>query len=32
MINGGNWLSMGLTNPPVCSRKGEPLKSGPFGQ
>lgn len=32
MINGGNWLSMGLTNPPVCSRKGEPLKAGPFGQ
>ena len=21
MINGGNWLSMGLTNAPVCSRK-----------
>ncbi|WP_159015334.1 hypothetical protein [Cognatiluteimonas profundi] len=31
MINGGNWLSMGLTNPPVCSRKGEPLKNAaPF--
>jgi hypothetical protein len=31
MINGGNWLSMGLTNPPVCSRKGEPLKGvSPF--
>ena len=32
MINGGNWLSMGMTNPPVCGRKGEPLKGGPFGQ
>lgn len=30
MINGGNWLSMGLTNPPMCSRKGEPVKASPF--
>jgi hypothetical protein len=30
MINGGNWLSMGLTNPPMCSRKGEPIKASPF--
>jgi hypothetical protein len=30
MINGGNWLSMGLTNPPICSRKGEPIKAMPF--
>jgi len=32
MINGGNWLSMGLTNPPMCSRKGEPIKAMPFQQ
>ena len=25
MINGGNWLSMGLTNAPACSRKGQPI-------
>ncbi len=30
VINGGNWLSMGLTNPPMCSRKGEPVKTSPF--
>jgi hypothetical protein len=27
IINGGNWLSMGLTNPPMCSKKGEPIRS-----
>ena len=32
MINGGNWLSMGMTNPPVCSRKGEPIKAMPLLQ
>ena len=32
MINGGNWLSMGLTNPSMCSRKGEPIKAMPFQQ
>lgn len=32
IINGGNWLSMGLTNPPMCSRKGTPVRAMPFGQ
>lgn len=30
LINGGNLLTMGLTNPPMCSRKGEPIKASPF--
>lgn len=30
IINGGNLLSMGLVNPPMCSKKGEPIKSNPF--
>jgi hypothetical protein len=30
IINGGNFLSMGMTNPPMCSRKGEPVKASPF--
>lgn len=32
MINGGNWLSLGLTNAPSCSRKGEPLPPGPLAR
>ena len=32
IINGGNWLSMGLTNPPMCNRKGEPIRSTLLGQ
>ncbi len=31
LINGGNLLSMGMTNPPVCSRAGTPLVAAPFG-
>ena len=30
VINGGNLLTLGMTNPPSCSRKGEPVKTGPF--
>ena len=30
IINGGNLLSMGMTNPPMCSKKGEPIKTNPF--
>ena len=30
IINGGNLLSMGLTNPPMCNKKGEPVKASPF--
>ncbi len=30
VINGGNLLSFGMTNPPTCGRKGEPVKAGPF--
>lgn len=32
IVNGGNLLSMGMTNPPMCSKKGEPIKAGLFGQ
>jgi len=32
IINGGNLLSFGMTNPPQCSRKGEPVKSTPFSR
>ncbi|WP_434513684.1 hypothetical protein AB6Q56_13750 [Dechloromonas sp. ARDL1] len=32
VINGGNALSFGMTNPPSCAKKGEPLRVGPFGQ
>lgn len=30
IINGGNLLSFGMTNPPMCNRKGEPVKASPF--
>jgi hypothetical protein len=30
IINGGNILSMGMTNPPMCSKKGEPIRANPF--
>jgi len=30
IVNGGNLLSMGLTNPPVCNKKGEPIQASPF--
>lgn len=30
VVNGGNLLSMGMTNPPSCSRKGEPVRSNPL--
>lgn len=30
VINGGNLLSFGMTNPPSCSKKGEPVNSAPF--
>jgi hypothetical protein len=32
IINGGNWLSMGMTNPPMCSPKGQAIKMTPFQQ
>jgi hypothetical protein len=30
IINGGNMLSMGLVNPPMCGKKGEPINTNPF--
>lgn len=30
IINGGNLLTMGMTNPPSCSKKGEPTKQSPY--
>lgn len=30
LINGGNLLSFGMTNPAQCAKKGEPLSAGPF--
>ncbi|MBB5018441.1 hypothetical protein HNQ59_001730 [Chitinivorax tropicus] len=30
LINGGNLLTLGMTNPPMCNRKGEPVKAEPF--
>lgn len=30
IINGGNWLSMGMTNPPMCGPKGQAIKVAPF--
>jgi hypothetical protein len=30
IINGGNILTMGMVNPPMCSKKGEPIKAMPF--
>lgn len=26
IINGGNILTLGMTNPPMCNKKGEPIK------
>ncbi|NWA81213.1 MULTISPECIES: hypothetical protein [unclassified Pseudomonas] len=31
IINGGNILTFGMSNPPSCAKKGEQIKSGPFG-
>ncbi|MGY4819419.1 hypothetical protein ACVNP3_26185 [Pseudomonas chlororaphis subsp. piscium] len=31
IINGGNLLTLGMTNPPQCAPKGQTIKSGPFG-
>jgi hypothetical protein len=31
LINGGNLLSFGMTNPPICSKAGTPIQAGPFG-
>ncbi|AIC20882.1 MULTISPECIES: hypothetical protein [Pseudomonas] len=31
IINGGNLLTLGMTNPPSCARKGEAIRSAPFG-
>ena len=30
IINGGNLLTMGMSNPPMCSKKGEPINTNPF--
>ena len=32
IINGGNLLSFGMVNPPMCSKKGEPIKTNPFSR
>jgi len=31
IINGGNILTMGMTNPPQCAPKGQGIKAGPSG-
>lgn len=31
IINGGNLLTFGMTNPPSCSKKGQPTNTAPFG-
>jgi len=30
IINGGNMLSFGMTNPPACGRKGEAINANPL--
>lgn len=30
IINGGNLLTFGMTNPPSCAAKGQPIKANPF--
>ncbi|MDH7453089.1 hypothetical protein QF205_08395 [Luteimonas composti] len=30
IINGGNLLSLGMTNPPACGRKGEAINANPL--
>jgi hypothetical protein len=30
IINGGNLLSFGMINPPMCNKRGEPIGSNPF--
>lgn len=30
VLNGGNLLTFGMTNPPSCNKKGEPIKTNPF--
>lgn len=30
VINGGNMLTFGMTNPPMCNKKGEPINTNPF--
>lgn len=30
IINGGNLLTFGMTNPPMCTKKGEPINANPF--
>lgn len=30
IINGGNLFSLGMTNPPVCGKKGERINATPF--
>jgi hypothetical protein len=31
-ISGGNLLSFGMVNPPLCSKKGEPIRTNPFSR
>lgn len=30
IINGGNIMTFGMTNPPQCAKKGEPINGMPF--
>jgi len=30
IINGGNFLTMGMTNPPMCGKKGSQINANPF--
>jgi hypothetical protein len=31
-INGGNLLTFGMVNPPMCAKKSEPIKVSPFSK
>ena len=30
IINGGNFLTLGMINPPMCAKKGQPINTSPF--
>jgi hypothetical protein len=32
ILNGGNLLTMGMTNPPQCAKRGEPINGNPLLQ
>jgi hypothetical protein len=32
IINGGNLLTMGMVNPPMCAKKGQAIQANPFSR